>query len=447
MIMPLLILIVLIFNFLIEDLSLLYTLNIVIHLSLLFYSFLKEKTIFRLIHVWIFSFIYLILFDGYFSQDELILEFGKYDVLEASQFLINSNLSALSAYFFYFQFLKTNSKFKSDIVIIDFKPNKYTFPLIFGMLILFFGTSFTSAIQAFEGGRHSVDRSGTGSAFGTIIAGISKSIRIVYPSLVSYYFKYVKKDQKSLLKSILWSLPIFIIVFLQGTRFPLLFSLLGFYLVHTLGVKIKMKNIGFGIILSLSMFYLSTQMINFRTFGIKKKKYTSVLVNEEQDFKEKYKGEGIIKANAMLVQYFKKNSYMYGMSSSTLLVFWIPRALWEGKPTFLAYWLIRAYDFSNVSGGHSISFSFSGDSYADFGFYGGIFFCLIFGVFLASLEMFSLNTIEGNSNRFNIILVSILFPFVFFAVRSFNTAVISMIGSILLIYLFKKTLLNSNEKK
>src|SRR5438045_6884759 len=71
---------------------------------------------------------------------------------------------------------------------------------------------------------------------------------------------------------------------------------------------------------------------------------------------------------------------MGGASTLAILLFWIPRALWPDKPTLMGYWFPRIASSRGFSAGHSIGLTFAADSYADFGFIGGILFCAIIGL-------------------------------------------------------------------
>ena len=149
--------------------------------------------------------------------------------------------------------------------------------------------------------------------------------------------------------------------------------------------------------------------------------------------------EGVVDMTALLIKHFNTNPHLYGESSSFLLYFWIPRSFWPNKPTMLGNWFIREYR-SGFSEGHSASFGFTGDLYADFGYF-SLFFIFILGILLKRAENFKDKAI--NSNNFNIILGAMLYPFVFFFVRSPVTSIITFL-SIILYYKLFKNILNLN---
>jgi hypothetical protein len=127
---------------------------------------------------------------------------------------------------------------------------------------------------------------------------------------------------------------------------------------------------------------------------------------------------------------------MYGLASSYIFIFWIPRAIWPDKPTMLGYWLIREYG-SGFSDSHSASFGFTGDLYADFGNF-SLLICFFIGIVIGLLQKQVNKNLQSNS--YSNTLFVMLYPATFFYVRSPQTSLISYIG-VAVIYLIIKLII------
>ena len=228
-----------------------------------------------------------------------------------------------------------------------------------------------------------------------------------------------------------------------GTRFPLLFSVLGFVVVIQAKIlkKVNFKTYAYAIILVIALLSLTVVMKELRTGGNTEIK-TSFLNKEIEDFSlPKYVSsfmspEGVIDMTSLMFNYFRKNDHLYGESSSFILYFWVPRQFWSEKPEMLGYWFIREYR-QGFSSGHSASFGFTGDFYADFGWFSLIPVFFI-GWLLQRGERFKNKTFKNGG--FEIIIGAMIFPYVFFSVRSPITATMNYAG-IYLIYRISKYLL------
>jgi hypothetical protein len=132
---------------------------------------------------------------------------------------------------------------------------------------------------------------------------------------------------------------------------------------------------------------------------------------------------------------------MWGLSSSTLLMFWVPRAVWPSKPTFLGYWFIREYaPRGTVGSGHSVSFTFAGDAFADFGFWGGILFWAMMGYPIVLIERWAAVNIQKRDDWSARLSAAFLYPAAFFSVRSLNTAALITVSAIGVFFLIRLTI-------
>ena len=245
------------------------------------------------------------------------------------------------------------------------------------------------------------------------------------------------------LKSFLVSLPVFLILIMLGSRFPLLFSAVGYMLcaeVITLNGMTRRQMWTVAIIAFLVM-QVSSFMKTNRVAGRNDNPFQSEqLINEDSPFAvrlaDHMSSEGIIDMMNKSHEYFQNNEYTYGASAGFIFYFWVPRMFWPDKPTQLGYWLPRKF-LHNLSIWHSASFGFPGEFYADFGLF-SLLFTVLFGFMLKRLEGFASESLQ--SNRPQRIMAGMLFPFVFFFVRSPITATTILIGILIFYYVFKAVL-------
>ena len=298
------------------------------------------------------------------------------------------------------------------------------FILIFiELLYLVFMFKFT--VQSISFGRASAVEDGGLNVAGR---GILNVIAMILPGLISFAISHKNYSRiKQLSYSIILTIPIFIFIFLQGNRFPLLFSLSIFLFINFPKFLIKPEKSFFSsfIVIVIGLL-ISSQMVNLRNsvYG----------VNGEPKLFGFIKSEGILESNVMLMRYFDFNDNTYGTSLLNILFFWIPRSIWSEKPTYLGFWLIR--EFEDVGSQHSAGFGFSGEAYADFGLFGGLLACSALGLIFSRLERF--NYIHRKTYNIKFFYCALLMPFSFFMARNLDTAIFMLISISLLIYLFDK---------
>ena len=93
-------------------------------------------------------------------------------------------------------------------------------------MVFYFAFSIEKALYTFAVGRNITYNINADSNEFNLFGPLLSAMSFVLPAIITYYFTILRK--KSLFISILYSSPIFLILFLNGTRFALLFSFLGF---------------------------------------------------------------------------------------------------------------------------------------------------------------------------------------------------------------------------
>lgn len=423
-----LIILITIFSWLFTDFSELGVFSFYAYLFYLIIDFVVHKKI-SLLTVWNFSFFFIII------SESIVSAYSSETQLLAYKYLLTANGLINIGYFSNQRSFKTKNLKKQIISNINSK----NINLLFIVLIsIYFFIRIERALYIFAVGRnvaYSEDYEGV------FLGELIKAIGLVLPAILTYYFVIIKK--KGLHIPLLYSSPIFFILFLGGTRFPLLFALLGVLIVYQSQFSKGFNARKYFVVVSLliALFMSAEFMKHFRSTSTKDIQFSLFNSNEggNTTFPEFVAGfmtnEGVVNATASMMTYFGHNDFLYGQSSSFLLYFWVPRSIWPDKPTMLGYWLIRETSANSYGDAHSASYAFTGDLYADFGWFSliPIFFM---GRLLKYGENFKNYTLRQKS--YSIILGAMLYPFVFFVVRSPITSTINFIGILIVYYAIKK---------
>ncbi len=423
--------------FLIDSIKLMYVVALITTLiSASIQLFGRFKT--RLLFIWEGAFLYIIGFEGLLHHNEILMKYGS-SAIDASRYLVVTFFISIIGYLLgYTSYKKNNSSKKvlnESSCLVHYQHSAIMVLFLLTSYLIFIFLNYRSAISALYGGRSSVTRYSGELYF--LIGAINSALTMTLPAVLAFSFKYVFKTKKYIFHSILFSIPIFAILFLIGTRFIFLFSFVGFAIVLLGEVRIRFKHIIVLLIIGFLLIYIGNIMRASRTVGFANYMENNNSFSKKNFLELLYTREGITVAVSMLIDYFRYNPYMHGASMAFVFIFWIPRSLWPNKPTMLGYWLIREMQLGGYGPGHSISFGFAGDAYADFGFIGGIIFSLVFGYLIQRLERQNNKVLV---NEYDMLYIAMTYPFVFFAMRSLQTALISFIGMIVYLRIFKKTL-------
>jgi oligosaccharide repeat unit polymerase len=388
---------------LVDNLSFLGNLYFYLIISYIGFSVISNRN-FQLIDVWNGGFVFIILSEIIINRnpDMYMLSASKY-------LMIANNIVNIG-------FLSKNNHLiqRSNGVIMKRRNNRYIMIILLSFVLFYIIVKFPGAVTSFSYGRNNSFNEG-----GSLIGYITNSIGYVLPAILAYYFSHIK--QKKIWIPLILSLPIFIILFMGGSRFPLLFSLLGFAIVaqEKYSTRLTIKNYIIISVIGIGLLYSSKLMKTFRSTGAAESGFTIQSNKNKNDnlavyiSREFMSPEGVVDMTALMFKHFEKNEHLYGASSSFILYFWIPRSFWPEKPTMLGYWFIRQYR-DGFGDGHSASFGFTGDLYADFGL-----FSLIIVFFLGRLLKITDNYRRRafNSGGYNTILGAMFYPFVFFFVQ------------------------------
>ena len=382
----------------------------------------------KLIYIWNVSFIFTILSEVFLAPNS-----STYSNLFALKFLVIANnivnIGHLS---------KGVTIFKEINKRIYLRRKNFGIIFLLATIIFYIGYNFQGMMLISQLGRSKVDSvyEGSASMFGTIF----QSLALILPAVLGFYFIYSRK--KGILIPFLLALPIFILLFLGGSRFPLLFSVLGFVFVtqNKILFKLKLKSYFIAGISALLLISGGSLMKVLRTTTYSNGITISFKENSYKDFPtytaQFMSNEGVIDMTSLLISHFDTEQHTYGLTSIFPLYFWIPRSIWPNKPTMLGHWFVRIYR-SGFSSGHSASFGFTGELFADFGFF-SLLFVFYLGRLVKIMDDYAL--VIFNEQGFRMTIVALFYPFIFFFVRSPITATTSLLGAIIFYLMFKRVL-------
>nr|WP_302466385.1 hypothetical protein [Bacteroides intestinalis] len=344
-------------------------------------------------------------------------------------YLLMANNSVLLGYFC--SGSKTTEKRRYKRVLT--KNNTFIF-LIVVCLFFYLYSSFAVVVKNLTSGRQVGDVLGASSLLGVM----STAMGLILPSLIAYYFRYVK--QRSLWISFLLVLPIFVVQLLLATRFHLLFSMIP-YLIIIGFIDLAKHSFKKNVIILLALLTLGGISSFLKNYRYKALLDISIEAEDEGQNDEnvtirlarEMSPEGVVAMTQLANKYFDTHPLLYGKEISFILYFWVPRSIWPTKPTPIDHWLIRKYE--KVPEGHSTASGFTGELRADFGIV-SLFFVFFIGLLLKRGDVYIEDAFSSQYGSYEIVLAAILFPYVFFCIRSPLTATQSLIFELVLYKVF-----------
>jgi len=152
---------------------------------------------------------------------------------------------------------------------------------------------------------------------------------------------------------------------------------------------------------------------------------------------DKMSPEGCVYMTYLAEDWFSNHEHTYGREIGFMFYWVIPRAIWKDKPTPVDHWLIRKYE--NVDERHSSASGFTGEIRADFGYW-----CLIvvffFGWILRRADIFVYKAFINDEPYLDKILAALIYPCVFFFVRSPLTSTQYFFVEVILYWAIRKWL-------
>lgn len=271
-----------------------------------------------------------------------------------------------------------------------------------------------------------------------------------------YYYSHENKGLVSVVKALVLAFPLLLIGVASGTRFYLCFQLMCLLSpwVRVLNTK-KLVWMAIGSLVVLGVFtsMKATRYSGFELLSVSQivgaqegRKDVAAGVDVMEKIAEMGSSEGLIRNMAMINLWSTTRGHTYGKSIGFLGIFWIPRFVWDNKPTQLDYWLIREYeDEQRFGSGYSTASSFCGELFMDFGYF-CVVVCVGLGVLLAKMDAFiERRVLRGDF--FSVAVSGLFLGWSLFMVRSVLTASYQVVLGCFVAFLFSRLLLRERVVK
>lgn len=246
---------------------------------------------------------------------------------------------------------------------------------------------------------------------------------IIIQGLLTAQLAATAKRPAGVVYPILVGLLTFLALYANGTRYFLGFVTGGALFFLTRFTRpMSRRQLAILVCAALSLAMVQASMRLVRGAGLGAADAGSILASLGQ--RETYfKGEGMVRVHAWVhaKEVFEEEGRP--LEHAFLLYWWIPRKIWPTKPTMDGYWLAHEVMADGDAGaGYSVAGGFTLPALLDFGRYGSVAFCILYGVLIFILDRF----VAAHSDATDPASVaSALLPFaVFFGMRSPQTSAI-----------------------
>jgi oligosaccharide repeat unit polymerase len=369
---------------------------------------------------WKLAYVALICREGLVDADLAIARSGRssYDV--ASQFVTAANAAVLLGHMFVSSLGANRIYQRFPIHRVDVRRWGV---LTVALLVAYLIKEIPAAETVFFGGRAASSQDIELSARAALTSGFVLSLAVGMPSILAYYLVWLRGVRPSMALFVV--APIVVLQMVVGTRFVMLMSLAGVVAVIMSKERISQRLLAVGTAVLGFLLVASAITAAARYEGFANSTLTQYF--EYLEANGFVHSEGMIINLSALVSHFERVPHLHGASNLGILLFWIPRAFWPDKPTLLGYWFIRLATARGFSKGHSIGLTFAADSYADFGYVGGLLFCVVIGIVMGAVERLVAKLLARPGVPY-IVAVAPLYGAAVFAIRSLDTAFIVTTG-------------------
>lgn len=427
-----------------DNIELTSNINLWLCIALFAYNIIKDKYI-SVISIFIFGFIY-IFFDEFLTKvPDLYLDWGGNNVNIGFRVIMFSFIGVSLGYYYRNLIRKPKNKRNDTLPSNSFYISKpklfYKLNVVFVYLI--FLLNLPIIIYGFTIGRPNAFEYG-------LFSNISYALCIIIIINLKIYYKQLYGEIKYM-KLIVTTIPLFVLLFAVGTRYLLLYGIIALISdqLYNLSIKriLKLGLMFLAVVVAMNfiMQFRNSGLMSDNSFELRKKDMADLSFN--QMITENFTNEGLLRNAAMITDYTAKEGYTYGKSIGFLGIFWIPRAVWNDKPTQIDYWLIRYYTNEYEASGHSTASGFMGEIYMDFGKYFTPLIMILFGWFLSFLNSKYVNSAVVKKDYKTVIISGSVLAWVFFMVRSILTSSYLFIFIILGVYVFQKIFFKWNILK
>lgn len=328
---------------------------------------------------------------------------------------------------------------------VSYRPTHWTYGLLSLFIFTYLLYAIPLAVTTFTSGRATtLELETSRTALQALLAGFGNVAGSILPAMIIFLFFFKRYSRanslnmKVIIQAALLVSPILILQFLIGVRAVLLTTVISCAFVMFRIFHVRFKHVP--LLLSLSsLLLLLTHLMKASRLGGGAALRSTAGGLDLSDF-----SEGVVEYFTRMVSYFSVYGYQGGREHLTLLLFWIPRAIWPDKPQQLENWFHSVVEPGKYPSFHSIAASFGATAYADYGFVIGILVCGIQGLLIGMIE-YQVNRYlkSDRSNHSDLVPHVVLYAssigIIFYSVRQFNSVPISIVTLLSAFFLFLKT--------
>lgn len=383
--------------------------NLFTILGIVAFDFMKTRRI-TLFQIWGVAFVYIIWAE--MMNMSVLPSASRY--LNAITFLFVSKSVLDIGYMTYHPKRYTNHLREAWLLV---KPKAF-FVVMVVMLVVWLSSNYLTVMATMNSGRQLGDVLGNSINVGGVFISASS---LMVSALAAYYYRW--HSRSSILWSLLFLLPVTMFQIILGTRARLIYMILP-WLILTGVVSVKrqkMKTLLWVMVGAIALSMASSFMKKFRSLAFSELSGGMITATEEKQtdpflrLADKMSPEGCVYMTYLAEDWFSTHDHTYGREIGFMFYWVIPRAIWKDKPTPVDHWLIRKYE--NVEEAHSSASGFTGEIRADFGYW-CILIVFFFGCILRRADLFVLKSFTDDSPYLDKILAALIYPCVFFFVRS-----------------------------
>jgi hypothetical protein len=400
----------------VEDGWVTFALGGIVTLLALVLFILDDPRAFRIVLMWCVGFLSILAGEGLSDASVIIRLYGADAYDTASRCIVASHFAVL---------LGRELVFDERRVVPATSPWRLSTRIATPVLILGWLITLVylmpTALVAYQGGRAAFE-SRQLSTITAIAEGLSLTTRIVVPIAAVWIAKQSTGSTRLLM--LLMAASVFLLGLVSGVRFVLLFSAVGSAIAWMVPRPPSRRTFAVLFAVALTLAIASRVLSETRTFGIGESDVGSV-IDASSPTEFVVMSEKSVQSMTQAVIYARHRGHTDGRTSAAVLVFWVPRALWPDKPTLIGFWLPR--EFGRVESGFSAAPAFTGSSYVDFGLWGSVVLWFIGGLFFGVLERATARVCAAEGDA-RVLFVAPLYGGAFFAVRSPDTAALTLVG-------------------
>lgn len=401
----------------------------------------KKRFNIRPLQAWCVGFLLLIAVEGVTAKEDIIGMVGWAAYNSTSLFIcLAFSLLCFVASTLNIIDVKVSTQGKTE----SLKATKLTYFLVAVFYLIYLAYAIPLASTTFTSGRvETLLLETSRNSIQAALSGLGGLAGVVLPAATTYLFfsrqKFVGRRFRFqyMVQAVLLLSPLLAVQFFIGVRSVLLTTIISIVFIIFRIFRLRLSDAPLLGTLAVSFLLITDFMKRTRAggqIGIEETRLGGIDLSSFS--------EGVVQYLSKMQSYFPVMGFEHGKEHLTLLLFWVPRALWPQKPLQLENWFHRVMEPGHYPSFHSIAATFGATAYADFGFTLGIVVCGLLGILLGLIERKVNKYLHPSYTAVltpQVILYASTIGAVFYTVRQFNSVFITALTILVAFNLIKLT--------